>query len=167
MASVNKVILDFMYHDERRSIPDIAAILGVPYSKARTYLINAGVSLRSRADGVRAAIPKRASRRGERRVFTDEWKRNISKGQRTRWEGKASGVSVKPNGYVEVTCGPNKGRSVHRVIAEKMIGRPLLPDEVVHHKDGNRSNNNESNLEVMTRAQHTSHHRREAANGKR
>ncbi len=166
MASVNKVILGFMYHDERKSIPDIALLLGVSYNKARRFLIDSGVALRSRSDGVRAAMPKRASRRGERRTFTDEWKRNISKSQCKRWEGKAAGVSLKPSGYIEVTRGPNKGRGLHRVIAERMIGRRLMHDEVVHHKDGCRSNNSESNLEVMTRSQHTSHHRKEALHGK-
>lgn len=167
MASVNKVILSFMYNDERKSIPDIASILNVPYNRARNFLMNAGVPLRSRADGIRATIHKRVSTRGLRRTFTEEWKQNISKAQRERWEGKAAGVSLKPNGYIEVTCGPNKGRGLHCVVAEKMIGRALLPDEVVHHKDECRSNNSESNLEVMTRSAHMSHHRKGAANGKR
>ena len=36
----------------------------------------------------------------------------------------------------------------HRVIAEKMIGRQLRAGEVVHHKDGNPSNNKPENLVV-------------------
>jgi hypothetical protein len=73
----------------------------------------------------------------------------------------ARGESLKPSGYIEITRGEHNGRSQHRVVAEKMIGRKLSPDEVVHHKDNNRANNIPSNLEVMTRSEHTSLHRQE------
>lgn len=41
------------------------------------------------------------------------------------------------------------GKHEHRVVAERMLGRELKPGEVVHHKDGNKLNNLESNLEVL------------------
>ena len=36
----------------------------------------------------------------------------------------------------------------HRLVMGKTLGRHILPKEVVHHKDGNRSNNDPSNLEL-------------------
>ena len=49
----------------------------------------------------------------------------------------------------------------YRVLAEKIVGRALKPNEIVHHKDGNKRNNNESNLEVMIRNDHNRFHSRQ------
>ena len=57
---------------------------------------------------------------------------------------------AKKNGYVDE----------HIVIAEQKIGRQLKKDEVVHHKDKDKSNNNPENLMVFTTmAAHTAFHR--------
>lgn len=37
----------------------------------------------------------------------------------------------------------------HLLVAEKLLGRDLLPSEVVHHKDENKWNNSEDNLMVF------------------
>ena len=42
------------------------------------------------------------------------------------------------------------GRHTHRVVAEHILGRTLLPGEVVHHIDGNKRNNKPSNLMVFS-----------------
>jgi len=54
--------------------------------------------------------------------------------------------------------GKRRARREHRVIVEQSIGRRLEPWEVVHHKDGNPSNNAIDNLEVVEFGAHTAEH---------
>lgn len=44
----------------------------------------------------------------------------------------------------------------HRLVMARLIGRPLLPDESVHHIDGDRRNNTAGNLQLR-RGQHGKH----------
>ena len=47
----------------------------------------------------------------------------------------------------------------HIIVAEKMIGRHITKDEVVHHIDGDKKNNSPENLMVFsTKAEHTLFH---------
>jgi hypothetical protein len=59
------------------------------------------------------------------------------------------------------------GRHEHRVVAEEMLGRSLRPDEVVHHIDGDKTNNSPSNLAVMTRKEHAALHAKLAGFGRK
>ena len=47
----------------------------------------------------------------------------------------------------------------HRFIMEKHLGRKLKRNEVVHHIDGNKRNNNINNLKLMTLSEHSKMHR--------
>jgi len=51
-----------------------------------------------------------------------------------------------------------KTYSEHRLVMEKKLGRPLRADEVVHHIDHDRFNNDPDNLTVMSHAEHSALH---------
>jgi hypothetical protein len=149
-----------MYEVEQKSIPQIATATGVALSTVRHRLMRAGVVFRTTSEALhlRSDIMG-AHNRGVRRTFTPEWCANISAARKDWGEKHAAGLSTKASGYVEHTRGEHKGKSVHVQKMEERLGRRLLPDEVVHHIDGNRSNNDWNNLALMTRAGHSRHHR--------
>lgn len=74
------------------------------------------------------------------------------------------------NGYIcHYVNGYNKKGNVkqHRLVMENHLGRRLSENEVVHHKNGDKTDNSIDNLEVMTRSEHNSLHRKkEKAEGK-
>lgn len=57
------------------------------------------------------------------------------------------------------------GKHEHRVVAEQMLGRPLEPDEVVHHINGDKRDNRLENLQVLSRSEHSRLHHRERKGG--
>lgn len=53
---------------------------------------------------------------------------------------------------------------LHRVIGERMVGRPLRSGEEIDHIDGNSLNNTRRNLRVCTRTENTRNSRRKSCN---
>lgn len=50
-----------------------------------------------------------------------------------------------------------KAELLHRRIAEEILARPLLPGEVVHHIDGDCTNNSAENLLVLPSQSYHAH----------
>jgi hypothetical protein len=76
--------------------------------------------------------------------------------QNPAWKG---GRKIRKDGYIlayapdhphAISDGDNDKRYVleHRLVMEKHLGRHLEPNEVVHHIDGNTSNNEIANLKL-------------------
>ena len=58
------------------------------------------------------------------------------------------GGLTRSNGYI-LESRDGVRRFQHRLVAEKMLGRPLTGKEVVHHKNGIRDDNRPENLQVL------------------
>lgn len=61
---------------------------------------------------------------------------------------RATKSSLRSSGYRHVRDDAGHWRLEHRIIMEKIIGRPLRAKESVHHKNGDRQDNRPENLEL-------------------
>jgi len=90
---------------------------------------------------------------------------------RTRWQ-RFPHPKLRPVGstrvdsfgnisYRSIKVGePSRWRHEHRVVAEMLLGRPLIAGEIVHHLNHDTLDNRPENLMVMSVGTHSSHHSR-------
>jgi len=103
----------------------------------------------------------------EKKILREK-KRDCSGNKSWLWKG---GKNKTSNGYVEVYC---KGHPYgikhhrnnkdavyvleHRLIMERYLGRYLKPNEIVHHINGNKTDNQIENLQLTTSNEHCGKH---------
>lgn len=147
------------------STTEIHNILHISRYSIRFRLFKLGL-LRTQHEGILNARSKGIwpNLKGiKRKPFTLAHREKISKTKLLLAMKNAKGYSKKPNGYIELTNGENKGKGQHRIIMENHLGIKLTANECVHHRNGIRSDNRIENLEIMTRSEHMKFHRRKNA----
>ncbi len=108
------------------------------------------------------SIDHKAQRLGLKK--TDELlfdNRSARRGEKSpTWKG---GKTRSRKGYVVLR---NDGDVIfeHRAIMEAHIGRKLTDDEVVHHINGDKTDNRLENLQLMTRGEHSTMHNKRRKN---
>jgi len=125
--------------------------------------IECGSPFMARRDSIKRGMGKYCTKscqvKAQHKNGTNKAARQLSKHH--NWKG---GETIDAKGYRRILK-PEHPHAFkdgyvmeHVVVACKVAGRLLNSDEVVHHKDENRLNNSEDNLQIMTRGEHTKLH---------
>jgi len=67
-------------------------------------------------------------------------------------------VKIGYGGYLVIESPYNKGKRIHRLVIEAVLGRELSIQEHVHHIDSNKLNNTPDNLEIVGNSEHIKLH---------
>lgn len=159
--SPGRVVLENLYFIQELTLTEIGKIYNVSYCTARLWALEAGIQPKSPKVRMTQRTKEKMSRshKGKpHKAFTEEQRQNIRKSRLAWSEANAKRIRTKKSGYRVFTVGDKVGKFEHRVIMENFLERKLMPDEVVHHINGNKADNRIENLQVMTRAEHTRYH---------
>ncbi len=134
-----------LYVEEQKSTSQVASVLGIPVSRARTFLERAHIPMRPPGDAFRLCVME-----GRRRPTGRKGAENAA------WKG---GRRVTSGGYVELRL-PDHPRArangyvfEHIVVWEDHNG-PLPPGWHIHHINGDKQNNDISNLSGIPSQEH-------------
>ena len=139
----DKEWLEDAYVNQGRSLNSIANEVGSTPGNIGDHLDVMGISRRT----VKAALSLKYPN-GLKGELASNWK----------------GGKVNKSGYVYIQapdhpyCTKLGYVMEHRLLAEQALGRFLKKDEIVHHIDGDKANNDIENLEVLTRSEHVMRH---------
>lgn len=96
----------------------------------------------------------------------------VSRGKHICYKDRCEYMRIGTDGYLKIKLWSEEKaftfwRSLHRVVVERQIAAKLkipryyLPKRLtIHHRDGNKLNNDLSNLEIVSRKQHVFIHRK-------
>lgn len=141
-----------------KSLQAIADSLGCHRNTVRKRMVKLGIERQGRGEHLRGK-PKPVEQR--ERMSASRQRYWDARPDRTMFKLKVS-QAMRKNG---TRCGRPYlyviGRGYvaeHTIVAENKIGRRLNKGEHVHHKDGDITNNDPSNLDVLTATEHARAH---------
>lgn len=152
-----------LYVNEKMPMYKVAGKLGVSVGFVFNTLKSNGVKSRKTSDYTRGRkhtkeVREIISKTHKGKVLSPETRKKISEGHKGKYRIKTEfggHRKERDDGYLAVYCPEHPNASAdgyvmeHRLVIEKILGRYLEPDEVVHHIDENRKNNEPSNLSIF------------------
>jgi len=149
-AKLDKQIKAKQLRKDGKSVPEIARLLSVSKSSASIWVrgiptpekFTAEFRTKKKRERERELALKRVARKPKTRLISGDG----------RW------MIPAPPGYKGKTYIGGRYIYEHRYLMEKKLGRLLRPGEVVHHRDENKLNNADNNLQLKSRGQHSSDH---------
>lgn len=153
--------LKLNYYEKEMSLPDIAEITGTTRKNVEYWMNKFGLPRRNDQERFTDRCLQKISETGKGRV---PFSKGLTKydhpaimkiseklsGENNYWWN--GGVHITSSGYKMVVSRdhPNTNRDgyvlEHRLVMESIIGRFLTPEEIVHHRDHDRLNNDKNNL---------------------
>lgn len=166
-APIDGIVSDYKIGS---TISEISMKYGIPFRTIHSWLVKLNIPRRN------GGIPKgykfseernnkiAESRRGFK--MPESAKRKISEINSCHYNGLNGYWHIKRHngGYEQAYCPDHPNAHAdgyvmfHTVLMERHIGRYLNKDEVVHHINGNRSDNRIENLMLMNKKEHMSMH---------
>lgn len=157
-------------HIDTKTYKEMAEDLGVPYQPLRDYARRQGFNKYKSVDWTSEILDYMEEHyKDGARLIADKFNIPI-----TAINKKAQEMGLKVEPKDEYICsqgykiiGKSDSRKAeHRIVMERHLGRELNSNEIVHHVDGDKLNNDISNLVLTTRADHIEEHREDLLKAK-
>lgn len=152
--------LSYLYLEQEFSMKDIADKYGVGVNTVRHFMYKHGIPIRRGSEKV---TKRKREYYSKIRKGRPTWNKGL-KGNYQSWTkhgesapGYKGGISEKGSrgGYRKILSPSHPNADAngyvfeHRLVCEKLLGRYLTDEEIVHHRDGDPLNNSPSNLFIF------------------